>query len=294
MTNSPTTRTDAPGVPILSTAVPAAVSTAMPTAPIVSVITPTCEREAMLPHVYRSFAHQDLGACEWIVVDDSERPSAFMQGLGDARVVYRHVPQRMSVGARRNLAVALARAEVIAHFDDGEYYAPDYLRVMCAQLGARRADIVKLSAFFLYSRIYGQFAWWDLLRKSGLHFHWSPQPMTALNFPVDHRAFADNHSGYGFSYVYTKRLWAAGPFESGSHDEHNKRHADSTFLQAALERGANLAHFADDVGLCLHVLHTHHSAASFPQYLLPDALVTRHFPKFTQFVEALRTAPAER
>ncbi|CAB3780193.1 hypothetical protein LMG28688_00983 [Paraburkholderia caffeinitolerans] len=257
-------------------------------APVVSVITPTRDREAMLPHAYRSFARQDLGSCEWIVVDDSERPSTFMQNLGDARVVYRHVPQRMSVGAKRNLAVALARAEVIAHFDDGEYYAPEYLRVMCAQLGERRADFVKLSAFFLYSRVYGQFAWWDLLHKSGLHFHWSPQPMTALNFPVDHRAFADNHSGYGFSYVYTKRLWAAGPFESGSSNE------DGEFLQAALERGANLAHFADDIGLCLHVLHAHNATASFPQYLLPEALVARHFPRLAQFVEALGEAPFER
>ena len=264
MTNSPTARADAP---------------------VVSVITPTWEREALLPHAYRSFAHQDLRASEWIVIDDSERPSAFMQGLDDARVVYRHVPQSMSVGAKRNLAVALARAEVIAHFDDGEYYAPHYLRTMCAQLNDRRADFVKLSAFFLYSRVYGQYAWWDLLRKSGLHFHWSPQPMAALNFPADHKAFADNHSGYGFSYVYTKRLWAAGPFESGLLNE------DSTFLQAALERGAKLAHFADDVGLCLHVLHAHSSAASFPQYLLPEALVTRHVPQFAQFVEALRAAP---
>ncbi|HKT98121.1 MAG TPA: glycosyltransferase family A protein [Paraburkholderia sp.] len=256
-------------------------------APVVSVITPTRGREAMLPHAYRSFAHQDLRACEWIVIDDSERPSAFMQGLDDARVVYRHVPHCMSTGAKRNLAVALARAEVIAHFDDGEYYAPHYLRTMCARLSGRRADVAKLSAFFLYSCAYGQFAWWDLLRRRGLHFHWSPRPMAALNFPADHKAFADNQSGYGFSYVYTKRLWAAGPFESCSPNE------DSQFLQAALGRGASLAHFADDVGLCLRVLHPHITLASFPQYLLPEALVARHFPQFAQFVEVLRAAPPD-
>ena len=254
-------------------------------APVVSVITPTREREAMLQHAYRSFAHQDLRACEWIVIDDSARPSAFLQGLDDARVVYRHVPQRMSTGARRNLAVALALAEVIAHFDDGEYYAPHYLRTMCARLSTSRADFVKLSAFFLYSRVYGQFAWWDLLRRSGLHFRWSPRPMAALSFPADHKAFADNHGGYGFSDVYTKRLWTAGPFESGSSDE------NSWFLKAALGRGARLVHFADDVGLCLHVQHADNRSASFPQYLLPEALVMRHFPQFAPIVEALRAAP---
>jgi glycosyltransferase involved in cell wall biosynthesis len=264
MTNPPTTRTDAP---------------------VVSVITPTWEREAMLPLAYRSFAHQDLCACEWIVIDDSAKPSAFMERLGDARVVYRHVPRRMSTGEKRNLAVELARAQVIAHFDVDEYYAPHYLRTMHAQMSERHADFVKLSAFFLYSRVYGRFAWWDLLRKSGLHFGWSPQPMTALSFPTEHMAFADSHPGYGFSYVYTKRLWAAGPFEPSSFNE------DGKFIQTALAGGANLAPLADDIGLCLHVLHAHTSAACFPQYLLPDALIARHFPRFAQFVAALRETP---
>lgn len=263
MMNSPIARTDAPAV---------------------SVITPTWEREAMLPHAYRSFAHQDLAACEWIVIDDSERPSAFMQGLDDARVVYRHLPRRMSIGEKRNLAAELARAEVIAHFDDDEYYAPHYLRTMCAERARYGADFVKLNAFFLYSRVYDQFAWWDLLRKSGLHFRWSRQPMAALNFPADHQAFADNHLGYGFSYVYTKRLWAAGPFEPRSFNE------DGLFTRAALERGANLAFVADQTGLCLHVLHGYNSSASFPQYLLPEALVARHFSPLAEFVKTLRAA----
>jgi hypothetical protein len=181
--------------------------------------------------------------------------------------------------------VDLARAEVIAHFDDDEYYAPHYLRTMCAQLSGREADFVKLSAFFLYSRVYGGFAWWDLMRKSGLHFRWSAQPMTALSFPTDHKAFADNHLGYGFSYVYTRRLWAAGPFEPISFNE------DGKFTQAALARGANLELVTDESGLCLHVLHAYNTAVCFPQYLLPDALIARHFPHFAQFVAKLHATP---
>ncbi|MBB3261788.1 hypothetical protein F4827_006660 [Paraburkholderia bannensis] len=251
--------------------------------PLVSVITPTWEREAMLPFAYRSFAHQDVSACEWIVIDDSATPSAFMASLRDPRVVYRHVAQRMSIGEKRNLAADLARADVIAHFDDDEFYAPDYLRTMLDQMKAAQADMVKLSAFFLYSRVYGKFAWWDTLRKSGLHFRWSRQPMTSLSFPAEHQAFADNHLGYGFSYVYTKRLWAAGPFEPSSFNE------DCAFALAARAREANLLLLADDIGLCVHVLHAYNTSASFPQYILPDALVARHFPRLA---EAMREMPA--
>lgn len=251
-------------------------------APIVSVITPTWQREAMLPFAYRSFAQQDVGACEWIVIDDSAAPSAFMMSLNDPRVVYRHVSRRMSIGEKRNFAADLARADIIAHFDDDEFYAPNYLRTMLQQMKAAKADMIKLSAFFLYSRVYGKFAWWDTRRKSGLHFRWSPQPMTVLNFPTEHAAFADNHLGYGFSYVYTKRLWAAGPFEPKSFNE------DGLFTLAACTRGENLLLLADDIGLCVHVLHAYNTSVSFPQYILPHALVARHFPSFT---EAMRELP---
>ncbi|WP_321787645.1 glycosyltransferase family A protein [Paraburkholderia sp. J94] len=254
------------------------------TAPLVSVITPTWAREAMLPFAYRQFAQQDLGqdsGCEWIVIDDSDTPSAFLQQLDDARVVYRHLPRRMSIGEKRNLAVQLARADVIAHFDDDEYYAPHYLRTMLGQMRAQDADFVKLGAFFLYSRVYGCYGWWDLLKKSGLHFKWSAQPMAALNFPDEHRAFADNQLGYGFSYVYRKPVWEAAPFEPCSFNE------DALFAQAALARGAKFALLADDAGLCLHVLHAYNTSMSFPQFLLPDALVARHFPDFTRFVATL-------
>ncbi|NIE69189.1 glycosyltransferase [Burkholderia sp. Ax-1719] len=251
-------------------------------APVVSVITPTWEREAMLPFAYRSFAHQDVGEREWIVIDDSATPSAFMAGLRDPRVVYRHLTRRMSIGEKRNLAADLARADVIAHFDDDEFYTPGYLRTMLDQMRAAQGDMVKLSAFFLYSRVYGKFAWWDTLRKSGLHFRWSAQPMTSLSFPTEHKAFTDNHLGYGFSYVYTKRLWAAGPFEPASFNE------DMPFALAALARGANVSMVADDIGLCVHVLHAYNTSASFPQYILPDALVARHFPRL---IEAMRDMP---
>ncbi|CAG9256035.1 glycosyltransferase family 2 protein [Paraburkholderia unamae] len=255
-------------------------SAAGASAPCVSVVTPTWNREAFLPLAYRSFASQRALALEWIVIDDSEAPSAYMASLRDERVVYRHLPTRLSIGEKRNLAAELARGEIIAHFDDDEIYAPDYLGAMLGQMRRHEAQLVKLGAFFLYSRVYGQFAYWDLMRKSGLHFCWSDRPMTALNFPHENAAFADNHLGYGFSYLYTKRLWASQPFEHRSFNE------DGMFATAARARGARIALPTDDVGLCLHVLHAHNTSKCFPQYLLPDVLVARQYPHFCEALDA--------
>ncbi|WP_197486509.1 glycosyltransferase family 2 protein [Burkholderia sp. MSMB1589WGS] len=246
-----------------------------------TVITPTWNREALLPLAYRSFAAQSVGvALEWVVIDDSDVPSTFITSLCDERVVYRHLPSRMSIGEKRNLAADLARGEVIAQFDDDEIYGPHYLATMLGQMRMHEAQLVKLGAFFLYSRVYGQFAYWDLVRKSGLHFCWSDRPMTVLNFPLKNAVFADNHLGYGFSYLYTKRLWAEQPFEHCSFNE------DCMFAKAALARGARVALPADNVGLCLHVLHAHNTSICFPQYLLPEVLVARHFPHFCEALAA--------
>jgi hypothetical protein len=41
-----------------------------------------------------------------------------------------------------------ATGEVIAQFDDDDYYAPDYVATMLARLGT--SDLVKLSGWYLF------------------------------------------------------------------------------------------------------------------------------------------------
>jgi cellulose synthase/poly-beta-1,6-N-acetylglucosamine synthase-like glycosyltransferase len=246
--------------------------------PTVSVITPTWNREAFLPFIYRSFISQKEISLEWIVIDDSEVPSTFIASLNDPRVIYRHLPLRTSIGEKRNLAIDLARGEVIAHFDDDEIYAPNYIITMLKHMHNQRADLTKLSAFFLYSAIHQKFAYWDLLRTSGLHFRWDEGPMTALNFPENNNTFSDNYLGFGFSYLYTKQLWASQPFDSVSFNE------DGAFAAAARARGARIALPADETGLCLHIVHDSNTSISFPQYLLPEILAERHLPYFCEML----------
>lgn len=245
-------------------------------APTASIITPTWNREALLPSAYRSFIAQTDVSLEWIIIDDSKEPSAFIASLKDPRIIYRHLPSKTTIGEKRNIAIDLAGGEIIAHFDDDEIYAPNYISTMLEHLYSQEADFAKLSAFFLYSTIHKKFAYWDLMHTSGLHFRWDEGPMTVLNFPENSKRFSDNYLGFGFSYLYTKQMWAKQPFESVSFNE------DGIFATAARARGARMAFPADETGLCLHVVHESNTSVSFPQSILPERLVNRHLSYFRE------------
>ena len=247
------------------------------TRPLVSVVTPTYGREALLPAAYRCFASQDAADMEWIVLDDSDAPSAFFAQLDDPRVRYRHLPSRLTIGEKRNIANDMALADVIAHFDDDEYYAPRYLRTMLSSIYAQQADFSKLSAFFLYSHVYRKFGYWDLMQKEGPHLRWSRAPMTVVTIEPGDAAFANNHFGYGFSYCYRKSIWAGQPFL------HRQFNEDGEFIMSALARGTRVALVQDSAGLCVHVLHQSNASISFPQYVMPEVFVRRLFPGMPDF-----------
>ncbi len=55
-------------------------------APLVSIITPTYQRAALLPLAWKCVASQQLTEFEWLVLDDSPSPSRFHAGSeGSAR-----------------------------------------------------------------------------------------------------------------------------------------------------------------------------------------------------------------
>ena len=75
----------------------------------------------------------------------------------------------------------------------------------------------------------------------------------------------NNHLGFGFSYVFRKKVWEAIPFS----DDSVHWNEDTPFAVAA-DKVFRLLHFKDRRGLCLHVLHEGNISRSFPQYRLPS------------------------
>jgi len=250
----------------------------------VSVVCPTYEREEYGPLLYKIFDSQTYADRELLVYDDSPSPSAFFLQLTDPKVQYYHSSARAKVGAKRNWLAKEASGELLAHFDDDDYYAPHYLTQMVANLGD--ADLVKLSSFYLFSVTNRQFAYWDLNQAADIHFRLeSGSPIDILQTDVMSAQQRElwqlkNLLGYGFSSVYRKDLWERVPFLDERHGE------DFHFVEAAMQAGAKIRMPLDRDGLALVFRHPNDSSIVYPQYLLPAHLIENIFgAEGRQFVE---------
>lgn len=111
--------------------------------PLVSIITPiTKDRAAFEPQLDRMVAQQDYPHIEHIYVRE----------------------EQLTIGAKRNKGCALAKGEIILHFDSDDIYTPDYVSRQVAALQQSNADVVGLSSFYFYKpkqRQAWQFIWSD-------------------------------------------------------------------------------------------------------------------------------------
>ncbi|HKV11216.1 MAG TPA: glycosyltransferase, partial [Thermoanaerobaculia bacterium] len=109
---------------ILAAATPASPLAAA--VPLVSCIMPTYNRRSFIPLALARFREQTYACRELIVIDDGSDPIED-ELRGEPSVRYVRVPRRMSIGAKRNLACAEAKGEIVAHWDDDDWYSPDRL-----------------------------------------------------------------------------------------------------------------------------------------------------------------------
>jgi len=238
----------------------------------VSVVCPTYGREEHGPGLYSIFHAQTYQDRELIVLDDSASPSQFFLDLKDPRVRYHHTSKRTTVGEKRNWLAQESSGELLAHFDDDDYYAPTYLEKMVEMLAD--SELVKLSAFYLYSITHNTFAYWDLNQIADLHFKLeSGKALETISTSVmlsEERELwqLKNLFGYGFSCVYRKNLWKKVPFENVPHGE------DFKFFEAAMGSGAKIRLPKDRDGLVLYLRHQYDSSNVYPQYILPIHLMS--------------------
>jgi O-antigen biosynthesis protein len=126
------------------------------TVPLISCIMPTADRPAFIPLSVRSFLAQDWPNRELLVVDDG-RDAVDDLVAGVPGVRYLRLPQRASIGAKRNLACRQARGELIVHWDDDDWYAPSRLTWQATPIVAGRADVTGLESRFTLRFPAGQF-----------------------------------------------------------------------------------------------------------------------------------------
>jgi glycosyltransferase involved in cell wall biosynthesis len=247
----------------------------------ISIITPTHGREKFLPGLYRCFAEQTHADCELLIHDDSPAPSPFLGALRDPRVRYQHAAQKLTVGEKRNLLIEQAQGELIAFFDDDDFYRPNYLETMLRLLGD--ADLVKLVGWFALSVPDDALFFWDTTVNHALHFkvgEGAVSLVSSAQFKPDFRA--KNSDGYGFSYLFARSVWGAARFP------HQNFAEDLAFLGDLRAQGRRIVIGQDDTGLVVHILHNRNTSVIFPQYRLPVALGERLFPGLRAFMAAVK------
>jgi hypothetical protein len=132
-----------------------------PTAPLVSCIMATHNRAHLVPQAVASLLRQTHAAVELIVIDDGPRapPPALPD---DPRVHLVQLENRLSIGAKRNLGCELARGDLLANWDDDDWYAPWRIAYQVQQLQAGGGDICGLNRLIYYAPATGvawRYAW---------------------------------------------------------------------------------------------------------------------------------------
>lgn len=186
--------------------------------PLVSCVMPTFNRGSFVPLSIRNFLQQDYPNKELLIVDDGTEPVA-AAAEGAASVRYFRLPMRQSIGYKRNFACAEARGEIIAHWDDDDWYGPDRLRRQVAPIAVNAADVTGLESRFVLELSSGSF--WS----AGRELHRRP-----FVGDVNSRTL-----------VFRKAIWSAGVrYPNTSLSE------DGAFLQHAVRRGRRLARITND------------------------------------------------
>jgi glycosyltransferase involved in cell wall biosynthesis len=194
--------------------------------PLVSCIMPTCNRRRFVGQAIWYFLRQDYPRRELVIVDDGEDAVGDLVP-DDARIRYVRLPERQSVGAKRNVACRLSQGELICHWDDDDWMAPNRLRVQVTALRDSGAEVCGTR---------------ELL-------HYRPQAGDAWLY----RSMPDDGpSLVGGTLLYRRAGWQAHPFQDRQVGE------DTTFVrQFPLDR----LHAVADHGFYVAVLHGRNTAA---------------------------------
>ena len=232
--------------------------------PLVSIITPTFGREAFLPAIAACVRSQSYQNIEWLVLDDSEKPSPALTKEPWEKLGYFHSTERLSVGAKRNQLLARASGEIVVQFDDDDYYGPHYIRKALEVLDKDELDVVLLSGFFVAHLNNNSFGYYRTKIKTGPAFVFNkggvhPVDLGRINIPFIHLCF-------GWAYIYKRIVWEQNKFEELNVFE------DREFIRVAATMFKTASYESKEVD-CLHVIHARSSSQCFPQFLMPDFVV---------------------
>jgi len=248
-----------------------------------SLITPTVDREWLLPLTYEGLCHQTYDSWEWWVCDTSWRPSPFLSKLQDPRVHYVFQKTPLSIGNKRNILLDRCQGDIIVHIDDDDYYAPDYLERMIKALEGH--DFCALGSWFAYDLKIQEGFYWKTQASASVHYVLAPimgktlQPYIFSDLDqVQHMA-----EEYGFTFCYTRAVAEKMRFPDLDFQE------DRVFLSQLKEQGYALRMIHDEKGKVVKMVHDLNVSSIFPQYRIPEFMLYSYFPHLQRYLDAYRT-----
>lgn len=154
--------------------------------PLVSCVMPTYNRREFVPHAIRYFLRQDYENKELIIIDDGT--DAIMDLIPDTPTIrYFRLDQKITLGAKLNLACTYATGNIIANWDDDDWYASWRLRYQIESLQDGKTNVCGINHLLYY----------DLRNKNAYQYIYPPDQRTWL---------------LGSSLCYTKELWDSNQF----------------------------------------------------------------------------------
>jgi glycosyltransferase involved in cell wall biosynthesis len=125
--------------------------------PLVSCLMPTFNRRDWVRTAIECFLAQDYPQRELLIIDDGRDRVEDLLPV-DGRVQYLPLGARHSIGTKRNIAARAARGEILAHWDDDDWYADGWLRAAVTTLVAGQMDIVGLDTVLFHDPLHRK-AW---------------------------------------------------------------------------------------------------------------------------------------
>ncbi|OJW85070.1 MAG: hypothetical protein BGO69_01775 [Bacteroidetes bacterium 46-16] len=112
---------------------------------------PTANRQRFIPTAINLFLRQDYPERELVIIDDGEHSIAdLVPEQPNIRYVRLDGPKSVT-GRKRNIACGEAKGDIIVHWDDDDWYAPDWVSLQVNMLQQTKADIVGLSKLYFYA-----------------------------------------------------------------------------------------------------------------------------------------------
>ena len=96
--------------------------------PFVSVCTPTFNRRPFILTMFECFRNQDYpkDRIEWIIVDDgTDKIKDLIQSANIPQIKYFDIPEKMTLGKKRNYMHEQTKGSIIVYMDDDDYYPPE-------------------------------------------------------------------------------------------------------------------------------------------------------------------------